>query len=98
MHGSHGETIGHFLYRNRGCGLDALRLEPGLAQLRGERHRETSRVCRAHEFLRISSFFILETRAKRIRSVREYAAVGGTCAAGSHEGAMPDDGGCSRRG
>ena len=49
-------------------------------------------MCRADEFLRISSFFILETRAKRIRSVGEYAALGGNCAAAIFEAAVPDSG------
>src|SRR5260370_35092465 len=95
MDGSHSETIGRFLQRHRGRRLDALRREPGFTELRGERHRETSRMRCADEFLRIGALFVFETRPERIRSLMEHAAFGGNCAAAILEPTLPNSGSLS---
>ena len=70
------EALAHFVERHRRRGPDLARRQPHRAELRRQRHREASRVCRGNQLLRIRAFSVLESRAEGILRVRQDAAVG----------------------
>src|ERR1700719_1410440 len=63
-----------FVERQRDRGRNALWSQVRPAQLRRQRHRKTSRMCRRNQFFGIRPCSILKPRRKRIRSIFQHPA------------------------
>src|SRR5690606_8042832 len=59
------KAVGHLLERHDGAGLEALRGDPGLLQLEGERHGEAAGMRGGDQLLGIGALLALEALAER---------------------------------
>lgn len=84
------ETSVGFFHRDRCAGVDGLGSDAGLAQFRGEGHRETTRVGGGNEFLGIGADAVFEARAEGVLRFLEHAALCGYGAFAILQTSAPD--------
>src|SRR6266404_64164 len=85
-----GETVREFLERNGSRRLQFLCGQSRVAELRGKRHREAPGMRCCKKFLRIRAHSIFKSRAERVLSLLQDAAVGGNRALAILQTTLPD--------
>src|SRR5271169_887164 len=84
------ESFADFIKRDGGSGFQLLRGHSSAAELCGERHSETSRVCRSKKLFGVRADAILKARAERILRLLQDAAIRGNRAFAVFQSALPD--------
>ena len=72
-----------------GLGVDAVSLEPSVAENHGKRHGETAGVSRADQFFRVGTLAALETGLEAVGRFAQHAGFGGNGAQASLQVAFP---------
>src|SRR6266851_2345014 len=86
------ETVGELVERNGCSRLELACGHAGVAELRGERHRETAGVRRGEELFRIGADPILKPRAERVLRLLQHATIRRNRALPIFQTALPNRG------
>src|SRR5713101_5819909 len=84
------QAVCEFFERNGSRGLQFLRGQSRVAELRGERHREAPGMRRSEKFFRIGTHSIFKPRAERILRLLQDATVRGNRALAILQTTLPD--------